>query len=159
MPVDAWVARTAKGTDQINTLVIPPCVDILIDEPHGEDLSDDAYRLISDDGAYDRTIPRAEATPAPDHRVLVRFVGVVTTGTYTLYYLPAPGASVVIFEGVPYAELDDHGPSSAASESPEPFAPPRPQQPSLQSGDPLVLADVPEDKPDPLRERPDTMLA
>lgn len=101
----------------------------------------DSWRLVNDDGIYDRTLQRSEAVRIDDKLLCVRFTDVIPEGTYSLYHCLLSGAALPVFLSVPFAALEDHG-----EETPEPSKetwtlPALGPEPAPLSDDPLLLHD------------------
>lgn len=135
------VARTASGLSHWNTLVLPKLwtVVITIDVPDQQDEMQDSYQLLSDDGLYDTTLQRSEATTMDETRVALRFTEVVPQGSYSLYHLLPSGIEYPIFLAVPFPDLEDHGEETEEPSSEAWAVPTLDPEPKMVSGDPLLL--------------------
>ncbi len=145
------VARTALGLSHNNTLVLRllGTVVVYLDEPGYAHDVEDSFRLVSDQGLYDRMLKRAEATRVDEIHTALRFTEVVPEGTYTLFHRLKTGPEQLLFAQVPFSVLDNHGDETEepSNEDYELFA--LLPEPELVSGDPLLIHDAVDHSLDP----------
>lgn len=108
-----------------------------------------SWRLVNDDGSYEKTLPGSEAAREDEKHLALRFTDVVSEGDYSLYHVMSSGAELPVFLAVPFAALEDHG-----EETPEPSAqtdnsPTLAPEPEALTDDPLLLHDPVDHKLDP----------
>jgi hypothetical protein len=102
-----YVARTAAGLSHRNTLVLrkQATVIVYLDIPHRPADMQDRFRLISDDGQYDRTLLRSEAVGKDEGHMTLLFTEVPPLGTYSLYHGLTKEIEIPVFMDVPFADL------------------------------------------------------
>jgi hypothetical protein len=105
------VARTATGYSHGNTIVVlvSRTVPVFLDIPHLPSDLTDQFRLVSQDGQYDRTLSRSEAVDKDDQRVALYFTEVPAGGTYSLYHGATPDCETLVFIDIPFADLPSSG--------------------------------------------------
>src|SRR5215831_8129185 len=136
-----FVARTAGGLTHCNTLSVRRLwtVVIYLDCPGSPQDVGDTYQLLSDEGLYDKTLPRTEAVGLDEKRAALQFTEVIPIGTYSLYHRLYCGVEFPVFMKVPFSDLEDHG-EQAQEPSVEDWEPPTlGPEPELVSGDPVLL--------------------
>jgi hypothetical protein len=113
------VARTSPALRHHNTVVLRPTLDVLIDsDPRADELRD-SFELVSDDGAYEQRLTRADAEPCDEEHLVLRFTGLLEGKKYSLNHFGHRDARTPIFAEVPYEAITDHGEDAAADEEQE----------------------------------------
>lgn len=140
---EAYMSRTSAGYTHGNRLVVRKLktVVVFLDIPHLPSDLHDSYRLVSQTGEYNRTLPRSEAVKQDEKRMLLLFTEVPPSGTYSLYQAVTPEIEIPVFLDVPFADLPDYGVEGSAPDMTEPKKLALKPPPRLKSEDPLVHAD------------------
>ncbi|MBM3785128.1 MAG: hypothetical protein FJW30_12250 [Acidobacteria bacterium] len=114
-------------------------VEVFIDYMEDYDGYEDSYRLVSEDGEYDRTLFRSQAAALNAVRDVLTFTNVIAGQKYALYHFPSPGIRVEIFSGAALPSVyQPSGMSHLVFLSPSLL--PEPDPPVRTSSDPLIDA-------------------
>lgn len=116
-------------------------VEILIDVPKDDDAFEDTFRLFSNDGEYDVTLPRSAAIERPPDQVVLVFTNVPAGGKYSLHHFPSPDTYFEVFLNVPFDRLDNSGGSAARLKVLATASKEREPKPRLATSDDLILDD------------------
>lgn len=140
--------KAGLATGRTHTIHVRPfaarklkTVVVFLDIPHQSSSLQDRFRLVGQNGAYDRMLRRSEAVDEDERRVALHFTEVPPVGTYSLYQVLTPEIELPVFLDVPFADLPNYGEEGAAPswEEPEKIALEAP--PQVGSVDPLLAPD------------------
>jgi len=137
------LARTASGLSHGNTLVVPKVkrVVVFVDQPHRPSDLQDAFRLLSKEGKYDRTLQRSEAVSMDELRVALHFTEVPSAGSYSLSHVMTAGIEIPVFLDVPFEELLSYGEDASMPNKEEPAKLDLEDPPQSELDDALLVVD------------------
>jgi hypothetical protein len=125
----------------------PPSVEIYLDHAQNKPTTGaDAVHLVSDDGAYDKSMPLSAASPKGG-LLCLKFEKVLPGRGYSLYW-KVGDQKMAIFEHVPYESIAEHAPGD---ERPKAGPPPKERKPDVDPDDPYEANrsdDPPPEHPD-----------